>query len=289
MNIISENNLCKNRPYINLKKLSSRTSIRKGEPNDAGFKGTYIIDQNKNSLYSSNDYSIEFNNGIEKQTFVTDTLNGMLLVEVNYSNRSGAKSAKFKVYAILNNIKYVLPFAPFEDTYKDCLDIISNEIKDQDELDYVKDSFDNLEKDEIEVDFKLTLERLSEFRDRVNYKRNIDYFVINNLDCATSKYDINSKSTIIEISDTVQVLRYEYSTRSYNILTSRNNSNTIELKETDIICNLGDSKDNNSYPTVSIYMNYGLGKLLDVKNNVIPTSNTISLFANLLDLDLDVL
>ena len=43
------------------------------------------------------------------------------------------------------------------------------------------------------------------------------------------------------------------------------------------------------FPTVSICTDYGLGKLLDVKNNVIPNTNTLSLFANILDLGLDVL
>lgn len=38
-----------------------------------------------------------------------------------------------------------------------------------------------------------------------------------------------------------------------------------------------------------IYTEYDLGKLLDIKNNVIPTTNTLSLFANLIDLELNVL
>ncbi|MDU4327200.1 MAG: hypothetical protein E7I48_17735 [Clostridium celatum] len=45
MRIILENNLCENRPYVNLKKLSIKTSLRVGSVNELGFKGTYIIDQ----------------------------------------------------------------------------------------------------------------------------------------------------------------------------------------------------------------------------------------------------
>ena len=50
MRIILENNLCENRPYINLKKLSPKTSLRVGSIDDLGFKGTYIINQHTQEL-----------------------------------------------------------------------------------------------------------------------------------------------------------------------------------------------------------------------------------------------
>ncbi|MEG0296598.1 MAG: hypothetical protein RR620_07730 [Clostridium sp.] len=288
MRIILENNLCENRPYINLKKLSSKTSLRVGSPDDSGLKCTYIIDQNTQALSTNKNYTSEYSKGIEKITFYTEELNEMILVEVNYSSRSGDSSAKFKVYVILNGIKYALPFSYFEDIYVNCMDILNKEISDTTALCYIKAGFDNLEKDEKPVDINLNLERLAEFKDKVDYKRNVDYFVINNTTSSISKYDINNKTNKIEISDRVHVLRYNYTTRLYKLVKPINRS-TVILNETDLICDLGDSNDENSFPTVSIYTEYGLGKLLDIKNNVIPTTNTLSLFANLLDLGLEVL
>lgn len=289
MRIISENNLCLNRAYINLKKLTSKTSIRKGYITEAGLKSSYIIDPKTESLCKDDNYTISFSNGIEKMNFDTNSLNGMLLVEVNYSSRTGSSSAKFKAYVVLNSIKYVLPFSSFEDVYKDTMTILEKEIGDKEELSYIKAGFNNLENDEITVDINLNLERLSEFKDKVNYKRNVDYFVINNIDSATSKYDINNKTNIIKITDTTKVLRYSYSNRLYSLLKSNSSDGTIELRDNDIICTLGDYKNENNFPTVSIYTEYGLGKLLDIKNNVIPSANTITLFANILDLGLNVL
>ncbi|NFG60416.1 MULTISPECIES: hypothetical protein [unclassified Clostridium] len=286
MRIISENNLCENRPYINLKKLSVKTSLRVASADGLGFKGTYIINQHTQSLSKNNNYTSEYNKGIEKITFYTENLHEMLLVEVNYSFRSDASSAKFKVYVILNNIKYALPFNYFEDVYVNCMDILNKELSDNENLIYIKEGFNNLKKEEILVDLKLNLERLLEFKDKVNYKRNVNYFVINNITSSISKYDINNKNNKIEINDRVKVLRHDYKTRLYNFVNPSDNSNTVILNETDIICDLGDE---NNFPTVSIYTKYGLGKLLDIKNNVIPTNNTLSLFANLLDLGLNVL
>lgn len=289
MRIILENNLCENRPYINLKKLSFKTSLRVGSLDELGFKSTYIINQHTQSLSKNSNYTSEYSKGIEKITFDTRDLHEMLLVEVNYSSRGGASSAKFKVYVILKNIKYALPFNSFEDTYTNCMDILTKELSGNDDLTYIQYGFNNLESEERLVDINLNLERLSEFKDRVNYKRNVDYFVINNITSSISKYDINNKTNKIEITDRVKVLRYDYTDRLYNFVNPSDNTNTVLLNETDIICDLGDVSDENSFPTVNIYTEYGLGKLLDIKNNVIPTTNTLSLFANLLDLDLDVL
>lgn len=286
MRIIQENNLCKNRPYINLKKLSVKTSLRVPSSDDSGFKGTYIINQKTQSLLKNDNYTSEYNKGIEKITFYTEDLNEMLLVEVSYSSRSGASSAKFKVYVILNNIKYALPFNYFDDIYTNCLNILSKDINDKNDLIYIKTAFSNLKKEEITVDINLNLTRLSEFKDKVDYKRNVRYFVINNITSSISKYDINNKTNKIEISDKVKVLRHNYKTRLYDFVIPNDNSNIVSLKETDIICDLGDE---NNFPTVNIYTEYGLGKLLDIKNNVIPTTNTLSLFANILDLGLNVL
>lgn len=285
MRIISKNNLCEDKPYINLKKLSIKTSLRIGSSDDSGLKSTYIINQHKESLSKNNNYTSEYNKGIEKITFDTDDLHGMLLVEINYSTRTGADSAKFKVYVILENIKYALPFNSFEDIYTSCMDILNRELNNKQDLIYIKKGFDNLKPENRVVDIKLNLERLSEFKDKVDHKRNADYFVINNVTSSISKYDINNKSNKIITSKKVKVLRYEYTTRLYNFVTTTN-GNTVFLKNTDIICNLGDE---NNFPTISIYTEYGLGKLLDIKNNVIPTNNTLSLFANLLDLGLDVI
>lgn len=288
MRLLSEANICLNRPYINIKKLTSKISIRKGSVNDAGLKASYIIDPKTNKFCKNNNYTISYVDEIEKMNFTTDALDGMLIVEVNYSARTGAKSGKFKTYVVLNTVKYALPFSSFEDIYKDCMDIISNEITDETELSYIKACFNNLENDEIKVDLELNLKRLSDFKDKVNYKRNIDYFVINNIDTLTSKYDINNKSNKIKVSDKVKVLRYGYSERLYSVVKPYKDS-IVELKRNDIICTLGDYKNKENFPTVSIYTEFGLGKLLDVKNNVIPNPNTLSLFANILDLGFDVL
>lgn len=285
MRIISKNNLCINRPYINLKKLPSKSSLRVGELTEAGFKGTYIINQHTQNLSTNENYIIQFSKGIEKITLDTELLNEMLLVEVNYSFRNTNKSAKFKVYLVLDNIKYALPFSSFEDIYDNCMNILARELHGKEELTYIKESFKNLEYDEISVDIKLNLERLKEFKDKVNYKRNVYYFVINNIASTTSKYDINTKTKEILTSNTLKVLRYNRYTRLYSIVEPINKTTKIKLNETDIICDLGEI----NFPTVSIYTEYGLGKLLDIKNNVIPSTNTLSLFANILDLGLEVL
>lgn len=285
MRIISENNLCINRPYINLKKLPSKSSLRVGEITESGFKGTYTINQHTQTLSTNENYIIQFSKGIEKITLNTELLNENLLVEVNCSSRNSKKSAKFKIYLVLDYIKYALPFSSFEDVYDNCMNILARELNGKEELTYIKESFNNLENDEIPVDINLNLERLKEFKDKVNYKRNVNYFVINNIASATSKYDINTKTKDILTSNTLKVLRYDYNTRLYSIVKPINETTKITLKETDIICDLGEI----NFPTVSIYTEYGLGKLLDVKNNVIPNTNTLLLFANILDLGLEVL
>ncbi|MCB2294903.1 hypothetical protein LGK95_15555 [Clostridium algoriphilum] len=285
MRIISENNLCINRPYINLKKLPIKSSLRVGEITGAGFKSTYIINQHTQNLSTNENYILQFSKGIQKITLDTELLNELLLVEVNYSSKNNNKSSKFKVYLVLDNIKYSLPFSPFQDIYDNCMNILARELYGKEELTYIKESFNNLENDEISVDIKLNLERLQEFKDKVNYKRNIYYFVINNIASTTSKYDINAKPKEILISNTLKVLRYNCYTRLYVILEPINKTTKIKLNETDIICDLGEI----NFPTVSICTDYGLGKLLDVKNNVIPNTNTLSLFANILDLGLDIL
>jgi len=285
MRIISENNLCINRPYINLKKLPIKSSLRVGEITSAGFKGTYIINQHTQNLSTNENYILQSSKGIEKITLDTQLLHELLLVEVNYSSKNSNKSAKFKVYLVLDNIKYSLPFSSFQDIYDNCMNILARELYGKEELTYIKESFNSLENDEISVDIKLNLERLQEFKDKVNYKRNIYYFVINNIASTTSKYDINTKPKEILISNTLKVLRYNYDTRLYIILEPIDKTTEIALNETDIICNLGEI----NFPTVSICTGYGLGKLLDVKNNVIPNTNTLSLFANILDLGLEVL
>ncbi|MBW9172956.1 hypothetical protein K2F43_17310 [Clostridium estertheticum] len=285
MRIISENDLCINRPYINLKKLPIRSSLRVGEITEAGFKGTYIINQHTQNLSTNENYMLQFNKGIQKITLDTELLHGLLLVEVNYSSKNNNKSSKFKVYLVLDYIKYSLPFSPFKDIYDNCMNILSKELQGKEDLTYIKESFDNLENDEISVDIKLNLERLQEFKNKVNYKRNIYYFVINNITSTTSKYDINAKPKDILISNTLKVLRYDSSTRLYIILEPIDKTTKTKLNVTDIICNLGEI----GFPTVSICTSYGLGKLLDVKNNVIPNTNTLSLFANILDLEIEVL
>ena len=222
----------------------------------------------------------------EKVTFYTSDLNEMLLVDINYSFKTGASYSKFKVYLILNNIKYALPFNYFEDIYRNCMDILAKEVNDNEEINYIKESFNNLKKEEISVDINLNLERLKEFKDKVDFKRNVRYFVINNIASSISKYDIKNKTNKIKVTDKVKVLRHNYKTRLYEFINPTDNTNMVSLKETDIICDLGDE---NTFPTVNIYTSYGLGKLLDIKNNVVPSTNTLSLFANLLDLGLNVL
>ena len=285
MRIILENNLCENRPYVNLKKLSIKTSLRVGSVDELGFKGTYIIDQHTQSLSKNENYTSQYSNGIEKITFYTEDLNEMLLVEVNCSSKN-IDSSKFKVYVVLNNIKYALPYNYFEDIYINCMEILNKELNDTEELPYIKNSFNNLKKEEIPVDINLNLQRVADFKERVEFKRNVRYFVINNVASSISKYDINNKTNKITITDKVKVLRHNYKTRLYEFVIPTDNSNIVSLRETDIICNLGDE---NTFPTVDIYTSYGLGKILDITINVIPTNNTLSLFANLLDLGLDVL
>jgi len=285
MRIISKHNLCINRPYINLKKLPIKSSLRVGEITSAGFKGTYIINQHTQNLSTNENYILQFSKGIEKITLDTQLLHELLLVEVNYPSKNSNKPSKFKVYLVLDNIKYSLPFSFFQDIYDNCMDILSRELYGKEELTYIKQSFNNSENDEIPVDIKLNLERLQEFKDKVNYKRNIYYFVINNIASTTSKYDINTKPKEVLISNTLKVLRYNRSTRLYIILEPINKTTKIKLNETDIICDLGEI----NFPIVSICTGYGLGKLLDVKNNVIPNTNTLSLFANILDLGLEIL
>ncbi|MGH4118995.1 hypothetical protein [Clostridium sp.] len=284
MRIISENNLCINRPYINLKKLPMKSSLRVGEITKSGFKGTYIINQQTQNFSTNENYIVQFNKGIEKITLDTELLNELLLVEVNYSSNN-SKSAKFKVYLVLNNIKYSLPFSSFEDIYDNCMNILYRELDGKDELTYIKESFRSLENEEIAVDIELNLERLQKFKDKVNYKRNVYYFVINNIAATTSKYDIKTKTKEIVISETLKVLRYNNQTRLYSIVEPINNTTKINLTVSDIICDLSEI----NFTTVSIFTNYGLGKLLDIKNNVIPNANTLSLFANILDLGLNVL
>ena len=285
MRIISENNLCINRPYINLKKLPMKISLRVGEITTSGFKSTYIINQHTQSLSTNENYILQFSEGIEKITLDTELLNELLLVEINYSSINSKKSSKFKVYLVLGNIKYALPFSSFEDIYDNCMNILDRELHGKEELTYIKESFRGLEDDEIPVDINLNLQRLQDFKDKVNYKRNIYYFVINNIASATSKYDINTKPKELLTSNTLKVLRYNCDTRLYILLDPIDKTVKIKLNYTDIICNL----DEIDFPTVSICTSYGLGKLLDVKNNVIPNTNTLSLFANILDLGLEVL
>jgi hypothetical protein len=284
MRIISENNLCIDRPYINLKKLSKEISLRVGEITEAGFKSTYIINQHTQSLSANENYILQFSEGTQKITLDTELLHELLLVEVNYSSKNSSKST-FKIYLVLDNIKYSLQFSFFQDIYDNCMNILARELDGKEELAYIKESFDNLENDEISVDINLNLERLQEFKDKVNYKRKVHYFVINNISSATSKYDINTKPKKILSSNTLKVLRYDYSTRLYKVVEPIDKMTKIKLYETDIICNLSEI----NFATVSIYTEYGLGKLLDVKNNVIPNTNTLSLFANILDLGLEVL
>jgi len=284
MRIISESNLCINRPYINLKKLPLKTSLRVGEITEAGFKSTYLIDQHTQNLSTNDNYIVQFSEGIEKITLNTILLHETLLVEINYSSRNNNKST-VKIYLVLDNIKYSLPFNFFQDVYDNCMNILAKELNGKEELAYISECFNNLENDEIPVDINLNLERLQEFKDKVNYKRNVHYFVINNIAATTSKYDINTKPSKILASNTIKVLRYDYLTRLYKIVDPIDNMTKIKLYETDIICNLSEL----DFPTVSIYTDYGLGKLLDIKNNVIPNTNTLALFSNILDLGLNVL
>lgn len=285
MRIVSKDNLCTDKPYINLKKLTRKSSLRVGEITRTGFKSTYIINQHTQKLSSHDNYTLEVDNDIKKVTLNTFLLNEMLLVEVSYSNRNNNKSSKFKVYFVLDNVKYALPYNSFTDVYENCMNILARDLDGKEELTYIKDCFNNLENDEIPVDINLNLERLKEFKAKVDYKRNVYYFVVNNVAASTSKYDINSDINEIVTSNTLKVLRYNYDTRLYTIVKPTDTTNKIKLQETDIICDLSEDK----FAKVSIYTDYGLGKLLDVKNNVIPNANTLSLFANILDLGLAVL
>ena len=285
MRLITGKNLCIDRPYINLKKLPQKSSLRVGEITEAGFKSTYLINQHTQTLSTNENYSLQFSEGTQKIIVDTELLHEFLLVEINYSSKSTNKSSKFKVYLVLDNIKYALPLNSFQDIYDNCMSILARELHGKEELTYIKKSFNDLESDEIPVDIKLNLERLKEFKDKVNYKRNVPYFVINNIASATSKYDINTKPKKILTSNTLKVLRYDYHTRLYSIVDPIDSMTKTKLYETDIICDLGEI----NFATVSIYTEYGLGKLLDVKNNVIPNTNTLSLFANILDLGLEVL
>ena len=284
MRILTENNLCKNRPYINLKKLTSETSIRKGNIDEKGLKTTYIIDQKTQDILKTDDYTIEYSKGIEKENYKTKTLSNTLLVEVNYVERTGNSSAKFKVFLVLDEVKYALPFAEFEDIYKGCMEILEKSITDNKELEYVTAGFKNLTKEVVSVDIKTNLERLAQFKDKVDYKRNIDFFVINNTLASVSKFDINNKKSKIEVTDKIKVLRFNYSKRLYFELLPTQGK-TVNLAQTDLICDLTDPK----FPIVNIYTSYGLGKLLDIKNNIIPIDKNINLFANILDLGLAVL
>lgn len=285
MRIISKDNLCTDKPYINLKKLTRKSSLRVGEITRTGFKSTYIINQHTQKLSSHDNYTLEVDNDIKKVTLNTFLLNEMLLVEVSYSNRNNNKSSKFKVYFVLDNVKYALPYNSFKDIYENCMNILARDLDGKEELTYIKDCFNNLENDEIPVDININLERLKEFKAKVDYKRNVYYFVVNNVAASTSKYDINSDIKEIVTSNTLKVLRYNYDTRLYTIVKPTDTTNKIKLQETDIICDLSEDK----FAKVSIYTDYGLGKLLDIKNNVIPNTNTLSLFANILDLGLAVL
>lgn len=284
MRTLSENNLCKNRPYINLKKLTSETSIRKDEVDEKGLKTTYIIDQKTKDILKTENYTIEVTKGIEKENYNTKVLHNTLLVEVNYVARTGASSAKFKVFVILDGIKYALPFTEFEDIYEGCMEILEKHITDSKELEYVTAGFNNLNKEEPTVDIDTNLKRLAQFKDKVDYKRNIDFFVINNTLASVSKFDINNKQTEMDVTDKVKVLRFNFSKRLYFELIPTK-GNKVNLAETDLICDLTDPK----FPIVNIYTSYGLGKLLDIKNNIIPIDKNINLFANILDLDLPVL
>ncbi|WP_297517972.1 hypothetical protein [uncultured Clostridium sp.] len=284
MRVITENILCLDRPYINLKRLSTETAIRKGSIDEKGLKTTYIIDQTTKNLFKNENYTVEVNKGIEKQTYNTATLNNTLLVDVNYVSRTGPSSAKLKVFAIIDGIKYALPYGQFEDIYDGCFEILAKNLGDDEELTYINYGFKNLEKEIITVDIKINLERLADFKDVVDYKRNIDFFVLNNTLASISKFDIKNKKNKIEVTDKITVLRYQFSDRLYEIL-KPTEGKTVNLAETDIICDLTDI----DFPIVNMYTSYGLAKLVDIKNNVIPTTKNTNLFANILDLGLPVL
>ncbi|MGL4731379.1 MAG: hypothetical protein ACRCW0_07330 [Clostridium sp.] len=281
MKKLKKEDLCINKPYINLKKLPVKVTFKVGEINETGLKNTYLIDQQTNSLSKNQNYSIEYEKGIEKHTYFQEELHGNLLVEVSHLTKGDKTQTKYKVYLIEDGIKYALPFTDFEDVYNYCNEILVNELNESNELKYILLAFNDLIKEEFSVDLNLNLERLSDYKDKVNYKRNVNYFVINNIPQATSKYDIRNYPKAITTSDTLHILRYNYKERLYYKL----KDSTISLQDTDIIVDLMDE----GFPKVSIFMSYGLGKLLDLKNNVIPNSNTISLFANILDLDINAL
>ncbi|MGL5647381.1 MAG: hypothetical protein ACRDDY_05980 [Clostridium sp.] len=279
MKILKREDLYVSGNYINLKKLSIKTGIRKGDLKKDSFKGNYLIDPKTEKLLNTKNYDVVKENDVENLMYYTEELNEIFLVETIYSDKSKEKGAKFKVYYILNGVKYILSFNDFEYIYKDCMSILKKEIKTDTELKYVTAGFLNLEKTEVKVDLKTNLKRVKEFKDKADYKRNVPYFVINNTLATTTKFDIKSNITKIKTDRNIFVLRYNPKDRLYYKLLEE----VVQLRETDLIVSLGEIN------TVHIYTSYGLGKLLDIKNNVIPTKNNISLFANILDLGLKVL
>lgn len=279
MKIFTEQDLYISGDYIGLKKLSMKTSIRRGDLSKDSFKGNYLINPRTEKLTDNKNYIVEKENDVENLVYYTDELNELFLVETLYSSKSGENGAKFKVYYILNGVKYILNYNNFEEIYSECMNILKKEIKMEEELEYVEAGFRNLEKTEVIADLKKNIQRVKEFKDRVDYKRNVKYFVINNTLATTTKFDIKNRKGKIETNENTFVLRYDSKERLYYILEDKE----ISLKEGDLIIKFGETN------TVHIYTNYGLGKLLDIKNNVIPTKNNISLFANILDLGLKVL
>lgn len=279
MKIFTEQDLYKSGEYIGLKKLSMKTSIRRGDLKKDSFKGNYLINPRVEKLTDNKNYQVEKENDVENLMYYTDELNELFLVETLYSSKSKELGAKFKVYYILNGVKYILSYNNFEEVYNECMEILEREIKIDEELEYVRAGFENLEKTEVKVDLKANLKRVKEFKDRVDYKRNVDYFVINNTLASTTKFDIKNKTDKIKTDKNTFVLRYNSKERLYYIL----KEDIVSLREGDLIVKFGEVN------TVHIYTTYGLGKLLDIRNNVVPTKNNISLFANILDLGLKVL
>ncbi|MGL4850443.1 MAG: hypothetical protein ACRC28_16245 [Clostridium sp.] len=279
MKILKKEDLYISGDYIGLKKLSIKTGIRRGIIKDDSLKGNYLINPREEKLFDSKNYEVLKENDVENLMYYTEELNGLFLVETIYSNKSREMGAKFKVYYILNGVKYILSFNDFEEVYKECMVVLEKEIKLDKELEYVKAGFSNLEKTEVKVDLKTNLKRVKEFREKVDYKRNVPYFVINNTLATTTKFDIKTKAAKVKTDKNTTVLRYDSRDRLYYVMPDGD----ITLRETDLIVSLGDINK------VHIYTNYGLGKLLDIENNVIPTKNNISLFANILDLGLKVL
>ncbi|MGL4773292.1 MAG: hypothetical protein ACRC2K_06980 [Clostridium sp.] len=281
MKKLKKQDLCINKPYINLKKLPLKVTFKIGEIDETGFKNTYIIDQTNNCLSKNQNYTIEYSNGVQKHTYFREELDGTLLVEISHITKGESTTKKYKVYLVEDGIKYALPFTDFEEVYDYCNRLFIETLEGKEELTYIVSAFNSLEKEDFPVNLSLNLERLKEFKDKVDYKRNVNFFVINNIPQATSKYDINIASREVTQTDSIYVLRYDYKNRLYYIV----EASKVSLQETDIIVDLSDE----GFPKVSIFMNYGFGKLLDLKNNVIPNTNTLSLFANILDLDIKAL